>query len=193
MAKASDNVFPKVFFSEVVPATPAAGTQVVYIDPADHKLKRKDSIGAVTTVEGSSSGGSGSGIIALTAYNPATITTLTTTSQTSVDVDATNLAVTFTAPANGKVLVRLTALIQQTASSSSTDFTLREGTTTIQDREVMASSAEEMISTVFIVTGLTSGSSHTYKWGWWTGSANTAKLFAGGVGGAATMEVCALP
>jgi len=55
MAKASDNVYPKLIVSEgTAPASPAAGQQKLFVDSADHKLKRKDSAGTVTTVEGAS-------------------------------------------------------------------------------------------------------------------------------------------
>lgn len=37
------------------PSNPDAGDQRVYIDPSDHKLKRKDSSGTVTTIESSAS------------------------------------------------------------------------------------------------------------------------------------------
>lgn len=53
MAKASENVFPKLIVSEqTTPASPSAGQQKLFIDSADHKLKRVNSAGTVTTVEG---------------------------------------------------------------------------------------------------------------------------------------------
>lgn len=53
MAIGSDNAFPKIVFSEgSVPANPSTGQQKLYIDSADHKLKRVNSSGSVTTVEG---------------------------------------------------------------------------------------------------------------------------------------------
>jgi hypothetical protein len=53
MGKVSDNVNPKLIFSEgTVPASPSAGQQKLYVDTADHKLKRVDSTGTVTVVEG---------------------------------------------------------------------------------------------------------------------------------------------
>lgn len=62
MAKASDNVFPKLIVSEgSTPTTPSSGQQKLFIDSADHKVKRVDSSGVVTTVEGGS-GGTGSTI-----------------------------------------------------------------------------------------------------------------------------------
>lgn len=53
MAKASDNLFPKVLVAEgSTPASPATGGQALFIDSADHKLKRVNSSGTVSTVEG---------------------------------------------------------------------------------------------------------------------------------------------
>jgi hypothetical protein len=54
MAKASDNPFPSVLVVEgSAPSSPSAGNQRVFIDTADHKLKRVNSSGTVTTIEGS--------------------------------------------------------------------------------------------------------------------------------------------
>jgi hypothetical protein len=62
MAKASDNPYPSLLVVEgSAPASPAAGNQRVFIDSADHKLKRKNSSGTVTTIEGG--GGSGQGLV----------------------------------------------------------------------------------------------------------------------------------
>jgi hypothetical protein len=56
MAKASDNQFPKVLITEGAgPSSPASGDQALFIDSADHKLKRKNSSGTVTTIEASGS------------------------------------------------------------------------------------------------------------------------------------------
>jgi len=50
---ASDNAFPSVLVTEgTAPASPASGKQRVYIDSADHHLKRKNSSGTVTDLEG---------------------------------------------------------------------------------------------------------------------------------------------
>jgi hypothetical protein len=52
---ASDNKFPKVIVSEgSTPSSPASGNQSLFIDSSDHKLKRVNSSGTVTTVEGAS-------------------------------------------------------------------------------------------------------------------------------------------
>lgn len=61
MAKASDNVFPKLIVSEgTTPATPPAGRQTLFLDSADHKWKRVNSAGTVTTIEGGGTGGGSS-------------------------------------------------------------------------------------------------------------------------------------
>lgn len=63
MAKGSDNKFPKVIITEgSVPSSPTSGDQKLYIDSADHKLKRVNSGGTVTTIEtsGAISGATGS-------------------------------------------------------------------------------------------------------------------------------------
>lgn len=58
MTAASDNAFPKVIITEgAAPSSPSAGTQKVYIDSSDHKLKRKNSSGTVTVIEGISDTG----------------------------------------------------------------------------------------------------------------------------------------
>lgn len=71
MAKFEDNNSPYITFVETAaPATPAAGKQKVFIDPADHKLKRKDESGAITII-----GSEQSGIFALSGdISPAQIT-----------------------------------------------------------------------------------------------------------------------
>jgi hypothetical protein len=57
MAKGSDNPFPSVLVVEgTVPSSPAAGRQRVYIDSADSALKRVNSSGTVTLIEGAIKG-----------------------------------------------------------------------------------------------------------------------------------------
>jgi hypothetical protein len=66
MAKASDNLFPYVHVvPAAAPASPAAGSQRLYLDSADsNKLKRKDSSGTVVSIEG------GGSIPSWTSYTP---------------------------------------------------------------------------------------------------------------------------
>lgn len=129
----------------------------------------------------------GSPLLAITNYSPGSNTTAVTTSASMVDADATNLVVTFTAPASGKVLVILEAKL----SFSGTDdaaWGLREGTNTIAESFVgRANAARPRVG--FYITGLTPGSSHTYKWGHHSGGAVQAIISFGGTTGAAKMEV----
>ena len=53
MTKASDNEYPSLLIKEgAAPSSPAAGDQRLFIDSADHLLKRKNSGGTVTAVGG---------------------------------------------------------------------------------------------------------------------------------------------
>lgn len=67
---ASNNKFPSMLVGEgTVPATPASGSQRMYFDSADHKLKRVDSTGTVTIIEsagGVSSFNTRTGAVSLT-------------------------------------------------------------------------------------------------------------------------------
>lgn len=58
MAKASDNLFPSILLEEATtPATPAAGSQRLFIDVADDTLKRVDAAGTVSAIGGGGGGG----------------------------------------------------------------------------------------------------------------------------------------
>lgn len=113
----------------------------------------------------------------------------TTTSTSLADLDATNAAVTFTAPASGNVLVRLAATCSPAPSSASayTSWGVRESTSNIAGavgesiavRNASTASTNDKFDGVtkeFILTGISAGS-HTYKWAWAT-SAGTATLKA---------------
>lgn len=67
MAKASDNLFPYVHLvPAAAPASPAAGSQRLYLDSGNsNKLSRKDSSGVVVVVEGG-----GGSIPAWSSYTP---------------------------------------------------------------------------------------------------------------------------
>lgn len=200
--KAEDNPFPYVTLVEQAstPATPASGRAKLYRG-TDNKQYILDDTGAATEVGGASGGGSAAGVLAVTAYNPGTLASYPCTTTTAADVDATNLAVTFTAPASGKVLVKLHGFYQPAINSAgytSYFWTLQEGTTTVASRTMQGynySSAADQIGTAeFYITGLTPGSSHTYKWAHRTDVANKpGRVYAGGIAGAAIMQVTAAP
>lgn len=136
--------------------------------------------------------------IAVTTYSPATATTFTTTATTPTDIDATNLAVTFTVPSSGAVRVRLEGLVELNVAGQ---FSLRQATTNVPttNRQVglLAASQTYRTSTLIHVTGLTPGASVTYKWAWrgsnlrlYCGN-NTDEFASTGDYGPAIMEVYA--
>lgn len=220
MAKGSDNKFPKLIITEgSAPSNADSGDQKLYIDSADHKLKRKNSSGTVVTIEstGTIGGATGStdnavlradgtggatvqsslmtvddngkpniptgqtydingsphthaagasGLLAITAYKPASVTIYETTSTTLADVDATNMSVTFTAPASGNVLVRLSAYSDYNDVNSSEAFWgLRESTTDLAGSVTRVLRVAELgyLSVAMYISGIGAGS-HTYKW-----------------------------
>lgn len=120
------------------------------------------------------------GLLAISQYTGSGgDTTTTTTSTTYVDVDATHMLVAFTAPASGAVLVR--AYLPGLAVAGSGVFLgLREGSTNVSGT-VLAGAASAIIPVYipFYITGLTPGSSHTYKLSWHTESGITATLYYG--------------
>ena len=126
---------------------------------------------AVDTTGGGSGSGSGAGTL-LALKEEKAAHTYSTTSSTLADVDATNMAVTFTAPASGNILVRLTAYCDIAAAAAAPfgRWSLRESTSDIAGAGgsvIRAHSAtvgaDNTASVVFKLTGVTGGS-HTYKW-----------------------------
>ncbi len=170
MAKASDNVFPRFLISEGgSTATPAAGNVTVYAK-ANGLLYSKDDAGAETAL------GATSAATELLAYKKTTSGDVTTTSTTLADADATNLAVTFTAPASTNVLVRLSARCAVTAGNvgdyvswgvreSTTDVAGSAGNTIVMRIDVAPATrvTYQWVSIAFVITGISAGS-HTYKW-----------------------------
>jgi hypothetical protein len=109
----------------------------------------------------------GGGLLASLAYTAAA---KSTTATTMTDIDATNLAITFTAPASGTVIVRCSGPHRMSASSSGGRWGLRNGSTTVGDCSATPSAANSSayLSIPFRVTGLTGGASVTLKWAWLT-------------------------
>jgi hypothetical protein len=111
-------------------------------------------------------------VLAEVIYNPGTETPVSTTSTSLSDVDATNLAITFTAPLSGAVIVQLHGMALAASSSTQIAWGLREGSSDIANSSriiAMTGSATSDLALQtgiyqFKVTGLTAGSSYTYKW-----------------------------
>ncbi len=123
-------------------------------------------------------------------------TTASTTSATQADVDATNALVTFTAPASGNVLVRVTCAVQFSNAAGLGQLGLRESTTNITGpNNVMLGGTGQgqivLVSPVWKITGLTPASSHTYKLAFSRTSAGTFSVNQVGSSGAwpVTFEV----
>lgn len=141
-------------------------------------------------------------LLAYTSYNPGTKTTTSTTSTAGDDVDATNLAVTFTVPPSGRVLVRLSAPVVVNNNASGYWWSLRTtggANVTGTLRTVYSvTTGVSGPSVALVVTGLTPGALETYRWGHGV-STNNGSLRYGDDGttsghyGPAVMEVWAAP
>lgn len=124
------------------------------------------------------------GVLGTTSYDPASTTTYTTTSSTLADVDATNLGVTFIAPASGVVVVQLSARWLTNGGNAETHWGLRESTTNVGGLAQISSGQNiagtfQWRSAAIKVSGLTPGSSHTYKWAFKVQGGLTHSISAG--------------
>lgn len=197
--KAEDNPFPYITLVEQAsaPATPASGKAKIYRG-TDNKNYMLDDGGASTEFPAAGGGGSSLGqIIAYNSYNPGTLANYSTSSTTAVDLDATNMAVTFTAPSSGKVLVRLTAQATTNNTAAQYWWGLRESTTLIAIGVATYGNIQGVRTQEFVLTGLSAGS-HTYKWAHFvSNAAHSGVCYVGGPMstsgvGAATMTVTSL-
>lgn len=136
----------------------------------------------------------------LLAYKVYTGGNFTLNNATMGDVDATNMAVTFTAPVSGNVLVRLSAGV---GGSDTLDayqsWGIREasstiigaaGTSIVHREPVSGHNNYHWASVAFVLTGISAGS-HTYKWA--AAQSSGTALLRAEANGPAVMEVWALP
>lgn len=143
-------------------------------------------------------GGAGTGILAYCTYAPS-FNQYSTTSGTAADVDSTNLKVTFTAPPSGSVMVHMNAYCQMYGSVTAGDWLLRDGSTTVtgsQRQMAYDASTAATFSTLNyqnIITGLTAGTSYTWKWGWLRSFGAATVFLAVGPTLPGTMTIHALP
>lgn len=115
----------------------------------------------------SGGGGGPTALLAVKQHRPSTTASYSTTSTTYADVDATNLVVTFTAPASGQVLVRLNAYAA-TGASTGLDWNLRDSVGDVANTGTATysgGSVEFRRTVTMVVSGLTAGTSYTWKWG----------------------------
>lgn len=176
---ATDRVEYQPVGSGVLSIVPGSGVSVDNTDPAH----------PVVSATGGSGGG---GNLATVFYNPAASASKSITGTTLTDVDATNLAVTFVAPSSGTVLVRVNAAMKYPGSGGAF-WGLRSGSSTVLEAYIGGYGTGAMDlrqSVVFPVTGLTPGTSYTYKFAARTdGPATTMSVAVGGGNAPVTMEV----
>lgn len=98
---------------------------------------------------------------------------VSTTSATAADIDATNAAITFTAPASGNVLVRVTCIVNMSVNVQNAFMGLRESTTDLVNSGGTPKGTflcqgngtfnlEGLVTWAAYLTGISAGS-HTYK------------------------------
>lgn len=133
--------------------------------------------------------------LGIVAYSPGSATTVATTSATMADLDATNLAVTFTVPASGKVLVTLNGWVSASGGTTTYNWGIRESTTTITETGVIYNGGAQQVrvTALLYVTGLTPAASLTWKWAHRLsfGAASSATTWGGATANAAVMVVTA--
>lgn len=135
----------------------------------------------------------GGSLIGYKEYNPGTAATYTWSSG-NTDYDTTNLTVTFTVPASGKVILRFQGMLANaSAGGQSAYWTARTpGGSNLGFTAVAVASVASILrqDVTFYVTGLTPGASQTVNWGRATsGTGSAFTLYAGGNYGPAIMEV----
>lgn len=136
-------------------------------------------------------------ILGQSIYNPVSLSTYSSTSGTFADIDAANLAVSFVAPASGIVEVEICA-VAVIGANTEVSWGLREAAADVtgSKKAMMYSGASAFqIQCCYKVqiTGLTPGSSHTYKASFArTSGASTAGMLVGAAQGQSVMTVRAL-
>ena len=148
---------------------------------------------AIADLDGAIAGAGGSSLLAVTAYAASGDNTITNANTSDADFDATNLQITFTAPASGNVLVKLSGV--SNPGGGNVHWTVRESTSTLGDAYQSSTLAAVIRYQVAIyITGVSAGS-HTYKWGGYTTS-GTITLYHGTTAskfGKLVMEVWGAP
>lgn len=128
------------------------------------------------------------GILGAIAYDPASAVSKATDTRIAMTAfDTTNLRLTFTAPASGKVLVRIQCAVHGATTSPSILLGVLDGST-VKGRIAPAGRIESPLATAFVlrevvfpVTGLTPAASYTWDaaYGVETEVASTAVKYGG--------------
>jgi hypothetical protein len=186
----SDNPYPKVLVVEgTAPASPAAGRQALFVDSADHHLKRKNSGGTVTDLE---AGGS-----ALTVDDEGTpLATAATTLDfvgAGVTASGTGATKTITIPGGGGsgefltgahrciVIFNASGRVNSPTNALNIDIAI-DGTRQGQSRGLLFGGNTNSVGanpfSLWYLTGVLSAASHTFKIQWSVDSGGTATMFA---------------
>lgn len=135
--------------------------------------------------KGGSAGGPGTPLALLT-FNPNPRQNKVAASAAFADVDAADLIVSFTVPASGRVLVRLTAWYGYNAGAAGFAYAwnLREGAANVPNSIMEVSFIDTVTQfrtahTTRLITGLNPGDVHNWKWGHACSLANGAVMQIG--------------
>jgi len=140
-------------------------------------------------------GGGSSIVLAVRAYASGSDTSISSSSTIFTDVDATNQAVTFIAPASGNVLVRVSGVFTTNNFTNNVYIDLREGSTDLTGTSRVLSVGSGVYvgsSFSFYLSGI-SGGSHTYKLGFKGGASTNALVTTGPNLGQTVYEVWSAP
>ena len=142
-----------------------------------------------------------SGMLAYTERDSTITTGWYSVATTWADIDATNLAITFTAPTSGRVTVNLSAFLSFSTNSIVWGLRDTSGTHVVNPKMIQRGTLASRGYASFYITGLTPGQSYTYRWAWRSpGGSSGMAMYSGGEGdptldttatvyGPATMEV----
>jgi hypothetical protein len=166
MAGAPEVVYVTAHSAAATTATIARGQEGTTARQHDRDILWVHSV----TVKDYDGAAGGSGLIGRTVYYPAgdLSYSLTSTSATLADVDATNLVVAFTAPPSGSVLVSAEFLRTSPAGNQSY-FGLRDvsglvaGTVQYSGHAPTANDDLHRVRHTWPITGLTPGTAYSYK------------------------------
>jgi hypothetical protein len=129
-----------------------------------------------------------SNLLAIVQYAPSTRSTYTSNSTTLAAMDATNLTASFTAPASGAVLIRLTGYVDAPTSAVHTVWGITDHTTTTTlygvQMYVMGTTSPATYSAAQRITGLTPGTVYQMDWALASDTASsTVTVFVRGLTG----------
>jgi hypothetical protein len=138
---------------------------------------------------------SAGGLLAVVSWLPGSDQLLTAPLTTSADISAPNLVTTFTVPASGNVLVTFNGVCDGGTASNGYYWSVREGSSDIAGPSwITFQLNSSSFVRHFLITGLTPGTSKTYKWGHRYTTSGTAPSFrVGPTYGPAIMQVWAAP